>query len=207
MATIDAPFGFRPIGSLSGAPYVGTLMECAIPGGDGTNTFVGDFVKLDGESTVTGTLGSLKTGIPTVIQVTAGDAILGAITGFAPIATDLGDTFALGANANDRICYVAVADPMTLFLGQEDGLTDALDKSDVGSVCDIVVGTGDTTYGLSAMEINSDSAATSGSKQVRIISLYQDPDNVINTGTTPGSLWIVQVTEPQLGASATSAGL
>ena len=156
-------------------------------------------------------LGSLKSGIPTVIQAVGSEGtpslILGAITGFAPDPTDLENTYAKAANANDRICYVAVADANTLFLAQEDGAGDALDANYPGSVADIVVGTGDTTYGLSAMEIDSSSAAASGSGQIRIISLYQDPDNVINTGTTAGSVWIVQVTEPQLGLTTASAGL
>jgi len=207
MATTDAPFGFRPVGSISGAPWNGTLMECAVPGGDGTDTFVGDFVALDGSSTTTGTLGSTKTGVPTVIQATVGGKILGVVMGFAPTPTDLENNYAQGGIGTDRICHVAVADANTLFIGQEDGAGDALDANDPGSVADIVIGTGNTTYGTSAMEIDSSSAAASGSAQLRIIGLYQDPDNVINTGTTAGSVWLVQVTEPQLGLTTTSAGL
>ncbi len=208
MATTDAPFGFRPIGSLSGAGYVGTLLECAIPGGDGTDTFVGDFVKMDGSSTTAGTLGSLKSGIPTVIQATAGtgNEILGVVVGFAPTPTDLENTYARGADANDRICHVAVADTQTLFLGQEDGAGDALDANDIGSCVPILVGSGSTLYGTSGMEIDSSGTTASGSEQLRLIGLYQDSDNVINAGTTAGSVWVVQVTEPQLGASKVSLG-
>jgi hypothetical protein len=187
-------------------------LECAIPGGDSDDTFVGDLVAMDGSSTTTGTLGATKTGIPTVIRASAGttNPILGAITGFAPLPTDLESNYAQGANANDRICYVAVAEPHTLFLAQEDGGGDTLDADDVGSTVDMADdAAGDTVYGISPMEINSNTTSTSATKQLRIVSLYQDPDNVLNTGTTAGTIWVVAVSETQFGQStvATAVGV
>ena len=208
MARANGPFGFRPVGSVSGGGYNGTSVECAIPGGDGTDTFVGDFVKLDGGGTTFGTLGATKTGLPTVIQCAAGEVIFGVVVGFAFNSADLTDTFALGSNANDRICYVVPAANGTLFLAQEDGATDNLTVADIGSTTDIVVAAGDTTYGVSGMSIDSDgSLSTSGSAQLRILSFYQDAENEIKTDNTGGPLWIVTVTEPQLGLSTATIGV
>ena len=212
MAVTDSPFGFKPIGTVSGGQFTGTTLECAVPGGDGSDTFIGDLVAMDGGGTTTGTLGATKTGLPTVIRATAAttNPILGAITGFAPRFTDLELNYAKGSDPNDRTCYVAVAEPHTLFIAQEDGGGDVLTVADLGSTIDMVDdATGDTVYGVSPMEINSDTTSVNATKQLRLVSLYQDEDNALSTGTTAGTIWVVAVSETQFGQStvATAVGV
>ena len=45
MATPIAPFGFRPVRTLSGAPWSGSIMQVLIPASDGSAVFVGDLLK------------------------------------------------------------------------------------------------------------------------------------------------------------------
>ena len=77
------------------------------------------------------------------------------------VQTDLEKTYAEGGNANDRICYVAVATTTSLYVGQEDGDGDVIDRDDIGAGVDIIrTVNGNTAYGTSGMELDSDTAAT-----------------------------------------------
>jgi len=147
MANADAAFGFRPI-NRDGSPYNGATLRCVIPASDGTATFLGDAVKLAGDS---------DTGYPTVIQCAAGDPVFGVVTGFDADPDGLGNQYRLASTK--RFCQVVPVDS-TYFEAQEDGVGGALASTDIGLNANFVVGSGDTSYGKSAMEIDSSTAAT-----------------------------------------------
>ena len=208
MATIDAPFGFRPIGA-TGGPYTGSIMKCAVGGGITTNVLIGDLVVLAGGGTTAGTLGSTETGLPTVIAATAGtgNPIFGAVVGFGVNPSNLESQFALGTDANDRVCFVAPAMDGSLFIAQEDGATDVLTVADIGSTIAFVATAGNTIYGQSGYELDSNTTSAAATEQFRIVGLYQDPDNELNTGTTAGTIWIVTPNEAQLGTGVVTVGV
>jgi len=141
MANADVAFGFRPVKNLSGAPYNGATVKCSILAADSTATFVGDLVKLSGTASAEG--------YPSVVQGAATDTdFFGVVTSFDADPDDLSNRYRLADTL--RNCNVVPATD-ALFLVQSSGATDI---TDVGETADVVVGTGDTIYGSSAMELN-----------------------------------------------------
>jgi hypothetical protein len=168
MANVDNPSGFTPVRYLSGAPYNGATNRYAILAADNTATFVGDLVKIGGSATADG--------VPSVVQATAGATnIAGAVVGFEIDPTDL----TLLYRAASTLRYALVSDdPYVLYEAQEDSDVAALTVDEVGENCDIIVGSGNTTSGISAMEIDSNTH-TANAANVRIIRLVPREDNAI----------------------------
>lgn len=185
MANVDSPFGARPVYNGNGSPWNGATQLCAIAAGDATATFVGDWVKLAGSADST-------TGVPTVVQAAAGDALYGVIVGFEPNLSDL--TLNYRAASTLRYCHVCT-DRDAIYVMQEDSVGNNLAVTEVGLSTDIVVGSGNTTSGKSAMELDSSDTATAAG-QLRIMGLYRSADNEIGTNAK----WLVRINESQLDA-------
>lgn len=186
MANSDTPFGARPVYNGNGTPYTGNSILCAIPATDGTATFVGDFVKLAGSADAT-------TGVPTVAQAAATDALFGVIVGFEPNRDNLALNYRVASTL--RYCYVC-ADKGVMYEMQEDSVGNNLAVTEVGLGCDIVVGSGNTVTGASGMEIDSSDTATAAG-QVRIMGLVRRPDNAIGANAK----WLVVINEHNLNAT------
>jgi hypothetical protein len=210
MARSDAPFGFKPIGNMAGGPYNGPLLECVVLGGVTTDVNVGDLVNFVGNGSVAGTTGATRNGIPSVEVATAGDAdnILGSVVNFAPDFQDLASNYAEGDVARDRICFVAPAVGSTLYIAQDNGTSGVLTVADIGSAIDHAVpGVPSTNYGISNHVLDANSTSNSGAGSFRIVGLWSDPENEdINTGTTAGTVWVVQMMERQTGTSQLATG-
>ncbi len=61
--TIDAPYGFRPVGLLGGQVYSGSTRQMAINSGHATAIFFGDVVSMSASGTIWGT-GPISTSAP-----------------------------------------------------------------------------------------------------------------------------------------------
>lgn len=176
MANADTPFGLRPVRYLSGAPWNGQVRPYLIPSSDATAVFIGDPVKLAGSA---GTAGQKVDGLPagglaTVIQAAAGDPIIGVVVGFEPIKTSLETLHRAASTA--RIAYVA-DDPNVIFEIQEVSGGTALTADEVGLNANFVVAAGSTTTGLSGVELNNATEATTATLNLRILGLVQREDN------------------------------
>jgi hypothetical protein len=192
MANADKPTGLRPIGHILGLPWSGSLMTAYIPSTDSTATFMYDLVQVAGSAD---TLGHA----PTVAQHAAAQTDnLGVIVGF-------GNTFQLGADVTSlarlyrpaaTAMYVSlVVDPYVIFEAQEDSVSATLDADSAGRHCDVTVGSGSTTTGLSAMEIDSDSLGTTGA--LKLLSIVNRADNALGTNCN----WNVIVAEHALSSA------
>ena len=178
MANVDTPFGLKPVRYISGAPYNGAANKYLIPDTDSTAVFIGDPVKLAGSADARG--------VPTIAQAAAGDTLIGAVVGFTEVTRD--DPVSRTAST-ERYALVA-DDPDLLFLCQEDSVGGALAADDVGNNCDLIIGSGNTQYGRSGVEIDSSTKGT-GTAQVRIMSLWDAPDNEIGDNAK----WLVKIVE------------
>lgn len=165
MANSDAPSGLSPVRHRNGAPYNGAANMYFVPASDATAIFIGDAVKSAGSA-------DAATGVPTVAQAAAGDTIRGVVVGVIP------DTQAsLIYRAASTARYLLVADDPDLeFEIQEDAAGGALALASVGLNADLVVGTGSTFTGRSAMELDT-STVTASSAQLRILGFVQAVDN------------------------------
>lgn len=198
MANADKPNGLRPFRYLSGAPYNGAVTKYVFPAADGTATFVGDLVKLSGT-------GDTATGLRTIAQAAASDACVGVLVGLEVDPANL-NTPQYRVASTRRIAYV-VDDPNVLFVAQEDGDTDALDLVDAGQNVNFIVGTGSTVTGLSAMEIDSNTDATTANLPLKLIEPVQTPDNELVSAGQVGTRWVVKINNHQLGSHTGTAGL
>lgn len=174
MATnVDAPSGLKPVRYLNGAAYDGKHNLYLISTAVTTATYVGDIVTA---AAVGGAAGVTVNGIdctamPTLLNGAAGDVdIVGVVVGFLPDPTSLGTKHR--AASTNRIALVADA-PDLIFEIQEDanGGVDIVNAN-----ADVVVGTGSTTTGMSAAELNSTTVATT-TAQLRILRAVPRPDN------------------------------
>lgn len=168
MANTDNPSGFTPVRHLNGSPYNGQSNRYALLASNGTATFVGDAVVVGGSATAEG--------VPSIAQAAAGNTnIVGVVMGFEIEPTNLALLYRLASTLR----YALVCDdPMVLHNVQEDSDGAALTVDEVGENCDIIVGSGNTTSGISAMEIDS-STHTAATAQIRVIRLAPMEDNAV----------------------------
>lgn len=198
MANVDGAYGLalHEDNSKSG------LMLCVIPSGNATATFVGDAVK-------TADLDSIKIdggpyALP-VIQAAATDPIFGVIMGFnqvIPSGMDLGRRHRPASTS--MYCYVKPAHPLDIYRIQADDDTETLTVASIGCNADIVVGSGSTTTGMSAMELDSNTAAATAGLQLNIVGFVDKPSN------TPGSAQqdvLVRINQSQTFYDVGNAGV
>lgn len=195
MANVSRVNGFRPFRYFSGAPYNGKLTRYITDGA--TDLFVGDLVKL----TTTGTTSGLRT----IAQAAASDAVVGVVVGFQPDYANL-NAAPYRVASTTRIAFV-VDDPEVLFVAQEDGAVDPLESLDLGLNVNFVVGSGSTTTGQSGMQIDSDTHATSAVLPLKLIEVLQAPDNEFPVGGQAYTRWVVKINNHQLGQSTGTAGV
>lgn len=174
----DTIFGLKAVDHALSPGTTGRVRKYVVPAADGTALFIGDAVKTYGTADAT-------TGLSTVIQAAAGDAIRGVVVGFDPVDgvtianTNLSRTYRL---ASTRMVVHVNDDPYTIFEIQEDGEVATLALADMGENADLIVAAGSTSTGLSGMELDSSTHNTT-SAQLRTIDFVQRPDNV------PASQW------------------
>lgn len=171
----DAPRGLRPVKTLGGKPYDGTLNEYPIDSAYASTMFTGDPVTLssDGE----------------VIRGVAGSACLGVFMGCK--YTDSTGTFQHrnywpgnpGIQTGTTPVALVCDDPDMIFSVQEtDAAGDAgtaLALTDVGLNINFLYTAGDTATGQSAVSINNASEATTATLNLKIVGLDPNPDNEV----------------------------
>jgi hypothetical protein len=181
MANNDAAFGLRLEQTTTGNSKTQRVYFDA---DDGTAVFIGDALSLDQ------TNGGSADGVPAMVQAAAGGVVSGVLLGIEATDSATSDTkYRLASTAKYGIALVTGIKDM-IFEVQEDSDGGALTADDVGKMCDLIVGSGDTTSGRSGMEIDSSSASTSDG-QVTLIEPVQRPGNAIGTNC----IWRVQINE------------
>jgi len=183
MANVDAPFGFRPIRYRSGQPYNGACNLYYIPSTDATAMFVGDAVSYATANMTT------AEGAPYIKQsAAAGEVNVGVIVGFKE---DTSSSEVYRPASTPRYAWVADDINNLVCEVQNSGYFSVTQTHHYG---EILVGTGSTVTGLSAMEINSSGLITTAA-QLRVVRLAAKPDNSSGTSTTDadGRYAIVEV--------------
>ena len=186
MANINAPKGFVPIRHMDGSPWNGQTKMFLIPSSYGTAVFVGDLVKLAGSSGAAGTVvaGMDCEGMPTAIIASAGTTgqdLLGPVVGFLVDPTNL--TLKHRAASTNRIALVCV-DPTVIYEVQEDAVGSNIAAGDIGSNVPYTTTAGNTTTGVSKMEIDSSAVATTNTLPLKLLGLVKRPDVAFGLAST-----------------------
>lgn len=190
MANKDTPFGFKPVGHLLGLPWSGKARVCYVPVANAANLFIGDAVISEGSADASGKY-------PTIAQAVAGGDIFGVIIGFG----DNPNVMTHPDNPNRDYCpletamyALVITDPFVIYEIQEDNAANDMDADMVGLTTDIAtVGTGSTTTGKSAMELDS-SGTGAGAAQCRILGVSNREDNALGSYCK----WDVLIVEHEL---------
>lgn len=201
MANVDSRFGLKPIRHKSGAPYNGAANAYYVPSSYGTALYIGDPVVKTGTSNTAAVTapgaGRFNIGtLPEINKATVGDAnrVTGAIVGFAPLPTDLGKAYNPASTA--RVVFVA-DDPDLVFEIQADG---AIPAASIGlNAVFIATHTGDTTTGLSGIELDttSDVPAADASNQMVILRAANREDNDTTLEFAKVEVMLINHTEAQ----------
>ncbi len=197
MPNVSRLDGFQPLRYGSGSPWNGAVHMYCTAAGDATAIFVGDLVKLHGSSDAKG--------IRTVSQAAAGNAVIGSVVG---VLADYANLNAAPYRLASTVRYLLVCDdPDVLFEAQEDGVTDPLEMVDAGLNVNFVVGAGNTTNGLSGMQIDSDTEATTATLPLKLIMPAQRADNELVAAGQAYTRWVVKINNHQLATSTGTAGV
>ncbi|MCR5876938.1 hypothetical protein [Phenylobacterium sp. J367] len=170
MANADTPFGLKPVRHRNGAPYNGAFRVYSVAAGNATAIFVGDLVTGAGTAqTIDGVVYS------DVVQSATGDIFQGVVVGVLPVTQD---SLKYRAASTQRLLAVA-DDPDLLFEIQEVSGGTPLAANDIGFNANVVVGSGSTVTGLSGMELNNATEATTNTLDVKIVGLVNRADNEV----------------------------
>lgn len=172
--------GLSPKRYLSGAPYTGAVRQYSVAAGNGVAIFPGDLVKLAGTAqTVNDTV------MQDVVQAATGDVFMGVCVGVLP---DTRDSLLYRAASTLRVLLVA-DDPNLEFEIPEIDTGTALTLNDIGLNANISVGTGSTTLGLSAMQLDNGTEQTTNTLDLKITGFVNSPGNAV--GST--ARWLVRI--------------
>ena len=189
MANTDTPFGFKPIEHLNGNPWNGKTRVYYIPSTDNTAVFIGDPVKSAGAADTTGKF-------PTVAQAAAGELIRGVAIAFSDqpyVAFDTTNQLRTYRPASTAMYAFVVDDPDVIFEIQEDSVGNSITTAMVGLNTDITVGSGSTSTGISAVELDSSDTATAAG-QCKMLGLVDRPDNELGNNAK----WKVLIVEHEM---------
>ena len=189
MANKDASFGLKLIGHHAGAPYSARVRSYYIASTYATALYVGDPVIVTSTSnTAVVSTGIEKHGIGTLPEIEkatagSGNKIAGVIVGFEPIIRS--GTAPYNPASTARVAKVC-DDPNALYLIQADGSIAATDVNYNAAV--VYTNAGSTATGLSGVELNAASVATTATEQLKILGNADIPGR-----NTFGSNWPVLV--------------
>lgn len=168
MANSDNAFGLKPVRMADGSPYNGSCEMFFVPSSDGTALYIGDPVVKAGSAD--------SAGIATVTRASAGGPITGVVVGFVPDGT----TDMVGYRAASTNAYVlACTNPDVLYEIQEDSGGAALAAADIGLNASVVAGTGNAYTRRSGFELDSSTAASTDTLELKIMGLVPRADNAI----------------------------
>lgn len=207
MSSVSRLNGFRPVKSITGAPYNGQAEVAFVPSTDSSVIMIGDAVKLLGDARA-------ATGVPTVTRVSAGtDIAFGIVVGILfsgvgdaqniPPVNDLNTPIYRRAST-DRYLLVAT-DPNLVYEAQylTTGVAAATITANVGLNGSWDVTAGNTTTGASGMSIAALSATTA-TLPLKVVGFPNRPDNI--PGDTYFSYY-VKLNNVQYGTGTGQAGV
>jgi hypothetical protein len=168
MANVDKAFGLRALGNLS-ATGAQKQFGYEIADNQAGAIFQGDLV-------------TLKDGYILQFDPSSHTAAVGVFNGvFYTDPTTGKPTFKnyYPGSVNitqGKITADVIDDPNQLFIIQSD---EDIVQADFGKNADVVVGTGSTTTGLSAMELDSSTIATTAALNLKLVGIYDTPGNAL----------------------------
>jgi len=194
MANIDSAFGLIPVAHVGQTDNNGGQTQYSIGDTQTTAIFTGDPVKYKSDGTVE--------------VATAGDPVVGVFGGcFYTDPTTSKPTwspyFPAALAPGDAKAFIW-DNPMQTFIVQQDSVVSNLLAANLNENANLIFNAGNTTTGVSGVEIDSSSADVTAALQVRLIDFYATPSN--NT-TANNSVFVVKINNHKLMAGTGTLGV
>ena len=194
MANIDSAFGLIPVAHVGQTDNNGGQTQYSIGDTQSTAIFTGDPVKYKSDGTVE--------------VATAGDPVVGVFGGcFYTDPTTSKPTwspyFPASLAPGDAKAFIW-DNPMQTFIVQQDSVVSNLLAANLNENANLIFNAGNTTTGVSGVEIDSSSADVTAALQVRLIDFYAVPSN--NT-TANNSVFVVKINNHKLMAGTGTLGV
>jgi hypothetical protein len=194
MANIDSAFGLIPVAHVGQTDNNGGQTQYALGDTQSTAIFTGDPVKYKSDGTVE--------------VATAGDPVVGVFGGcFYTDPTTSKPTwspyFPASLAPGDAKAFIW-DNPMQTFIVQQDSVVSNLLAANLNENANLIFNAGNTTTGVSGVEIDSSSADVTAALQVRLIDFYATPSN--NT-TANNSVFVVKINNHKLMAGTGTLGV
>ena len=194
MANIDSAFGLIPVAHVGQTDNNGGQTQYSIGDTQTTAIFTGDPVKYKSDGTVE--------------VATAGDPVVGVFGGcFYTDPTTSKPTwspyFPASLAPGDAKAFIW-DNPMQTFIVQQDSVVSNLLAANLNENANLIFNAGNTTSGVSGVEIDSSSADVTAALQVRLIDFYATPSN--NT-TANNSVFVVKINNHKLMGGTGTLGV
>ncbi len=166
MAAVASPYGFRPVGTLTG-PYNAQFRKMKIASGAASSIFTGDLVKCDATGTVV-----LENGTATALPV---GVFMGCEFTNPTTGQKLQSPYWPGGTvAADAYAFV-FDNPFGVFQVQANG---AIAQADLfENIAIATYAAGDTKFGLSKVVVDAATNATTNTLPLKIIGFVDGPDS------------------------------
>lgn len=195
MANVNAPFGLRPVRTMSGSPFNSQGRRVYIAQ---TNT---DILAI-GDAVVSSGTGDAN-GVPGIAKYTGTGTLRGVIVG---IETNPADQYAIFLPATKVRAYYAyiVEDPNIIYEIQDDGSA-TLTAADIGLNADMTITAPSGIQNQSASTLKASTAAVTSTLALRILGLA--PSTVTSSGNAFGvnAVWEVKINNSEFATGV--AGL
>ena len=198
MAT-DAVRGFKLRDDLMN--YKPKLRRYYISASDATATFPGDLVTIKTESEAD------ANGYQAVIQAAASDACVGVLISVDQVDGISDANFSLYRKhriASTKMYCLVCDDPNALYEVQEDSVGGNIALTDGQKNVNFIVAAGNTTFGLSGMEIDSSSVDTTATLPLKLMGSIQEPGSSL---PDTNAKWVVKINNHQYGSHTGTAGV
>lgn len=172
MATTAAPYGLRPVGSLTGT-YNGRLRQIKMTNSYGTSIFYGDPVQVVAAGTCEK---ATATNVGPIIGVFLGCTYTDPNSGQRTFK----NWWTASVTSTDNYAYVA-DDPETIFQCQSDA---TIAQADLGINVAMVQTAGSTVTGMSKVAISGASTATTSTLPLRIVGFVNGPFSAVGDAKT-----------------------
>ncbi|MBF0399956.1 MAG: hypothetical protein HQL90_04240 [Magnetococcales bacterium] len=201
MANPDTPFGLKPVRHKSGCCYDGAATAMYKNSGYGTAVYIGDPVLVVAGGSNSAAVGEFQPGTLQEVELAAaGGYISGVVVGIRPDPNNLQRTY---SPASTEAVLFVCTDPDVLYEIQEVSGGTALTAAAVGLNASFVYAAGSTYTGLSGVELDNSTEATTQALELKIRGLVDRADNVIGEHAK----WLVQINLHSFAQGVGTAGV
>lgn len=180
MSTVSKPYGLKPLKKQGSQPNGGAIREFKMTTNSSAGIFTGDPVAINSGSPVAAAATPTTTrGTSTPVGVCVGVRYTDPVTKCEMHAAYLPANAITNGYTN---VYIKVdEDPDTLYLIKAD---ETVAASALGKNAPLVIGSGDTVYGLSGVSLDGSLVATTATLAVRIVDFYTAPGSDVGDAYT-----------------------